>query len=67
MKDFRKQTALESTYHSSLGWRIKNSTIALPLTPLQPVTKATFGEESGDMFDMVVLMLEEACQKAYDS
>lgn len=29
--------------------------MALPLTPLQPVTKATFGEESGDMFGVIVL------------
>lgn len=31
------------SHHSVLGLRISSSTIALPLTPLQPATNATLG------------------------
>ena len=39
--------AAVGAYHSSLGWRMRYSTMALPLTPLQPVTNATFGVGNG--------------------
>ena len=44
--ELRKRVC-NNTYHSDFGWRMRFSTIACPLIPFTPVTRATFAAGRG--------------------